>query len=126
MKHQKPNSLLNRLLAITLLLLVFAGAIGFSTVWLRHQISVAANNNKMIEFRLADLQRKVSEVNAQVAVAVGMQSLLTQNANLDLGLMLPSENQGVRIYEDVEVRLARKRNQLLFSSTSRQMELPQP
>jgi hypothetical protein len=123
MTRQEPTSLLNRLLVITVLFLVFAGSIGFATVWLRHQISVAANNNKMIELRLADLQRRVSEVNAQVAVAVSMENLLSKNNDLSLGLMRPLEDQVVRIHEDVEVRLAKKSNQRLFSSTSQLLEL---
>ena len=125
MTRQEPTSLLNRLLVITVLFLVFAGSIGFATVWLRHQISVAANNNKMIELRLADLQRRVSEVNAQVAVAVSMENLLSKNNDLSLGLMRPLEDQVVRIHEDVEVRLAKKSNQRLFSSTSQLLELTQ-
>jgi hypothetical protein len=125
MTRQEPTSLLNRLLVITVLFLVFAGSIGFATVWLRHQISVAANNSKMIELRLADLQRRVSEVNAQVAVAVSMENLLSKNNDLSLGLMRPLEDQVVRIHEDVEVRLAKKSNQRLFSSTSQRLELTQ-
>ncbi len=125
MTRQEPTSLLNRLLVITILFLVFAGSIGFATVWLRHQISVAANNNKMIELRLTDLQRRVSEVNAQVAVAVSMENLLSKNDDLNLGLMRPLEDQVVRIHEDVEMRLAKKSNQRLFSSTSQHLELTQ-
>lgn len=117
MTNRPPTvSTLNRVLVWSFLFLVYAGAIGFGTVWLRHQIALSANENKVIERRVIEIERTLSQVNAELAVALSPDYLIARNLELDLQLFRPSEAQIIRIRDDIEVRLAAKRNQDLFTS----------
>ncbi len=116
MKRRPAHVALNRILFFSFVLLVFAGAIGFGTVWLRHQIAVAANENKVIEQGIVEIERSLSEVDAELAATLSPEFLILRNQELDLRLAPTSESQIVRISDDVEIRLATKRNQGLFSS----------
>ena len=118
MKGRPAHVALNRILFFSFVLLVFAGAIGFGTVWLRHQIAVAANENKVIEQGIVEIERSLSEVDAELAATLSPEFLILRNQELDLRLAPTSESQIVRISDDVEIRLATKRNQGLFSSVN--------
>ena len=120
MTNRRPAvSILNRILLWSFFLLVYAGAIGFGTVWLRHQISLSANENKAIERRILEIERVLSQVNAELAVALSPDYLIARNRELDLRLARPTESQIIRIQDEVEMRLAVKRNEELFSSVDR-------
>ena len=116
MKRRPAHTALNRILLFSFLLLVYAGAIGFGTVWLRHQIGVSANENKVIQHRIVEIERSLSEVDAELAVSLSPEFLIFRNQELNLRLARPSESQIVRIGDDVEILLATKRNQGLLSS----------
>lgn len=118
MNRRPAHTTLNRILLFSFILLVYAGAIGFGTVWLRHQIAVAADENKVIEQRIVEIERSLSEVDAELAACLSPEFLIMRNLELDLRLARPSESQIVRISDDVEIRLVTKRNQTLFSSVS--------
>ena len=109
------TSSLNRLLLATLLLFAFAGSIGLAFVWLRHQISEVARANMQFQARTIEVERRIAEANAQIAAAHNPQVLLRQNVDLRLGLAAPREQQIVRVADEVEVRLAAKRNSELYS-----------
>jgi hypothetical protein len=120
MTNRRPIvSILNRVLLWSFLLLVYAGVIGFGTVWLRHQIAISANENKVIERRIVEIERILSQVNSELAVALSPDYLIGRNRELDLRLARPVETQIVRIRDDVEMRLVIKRNEELFSSVDR-------
>ena len=120
MTNRRPSvSLLNRVLLWSFLLLVYAGAIGFGTVWLRHQIALSANENKVIERRILEIERVLSQVNAELAVALSPDYLITRNRELDLRLARPTEGQIIRVPDEVGMRMAVKRNEELFSSVER-------
>lgn len=107
----------NRLLLATILLLTFAGSIGLATVWLRHQISEVAQDNKQMQQRLVEVQRRTAETNAEIAAALNPEVLLGQNSSLRLGLEMPRDHQIVSVIDPVEVRLASKRNGDRFTTT---------
>ncbi|MBE2213887.1 MAG: hypothetical protein IAE82_08455 [Opitutaceae bacterium] len=113
--HAKARSAGTGALAVmTLMMVGYIGAIAFTTVWLRHRISVAANASRALEVQMAEVQRKIDGVNADIARAESPAQLLAQNNALGLGLVRPGEQQIVRTADDVERRLATKRfNQLL-------------
>jgi hypothetical protein len=118
MKPPPAHGLVNRLIALTLLLLVFAGSLGLGAVWARQGISSAANRNRALEGRLADVERRLDEVNAQVATAVNPDVLLKQNQAMRLGLATPLETQVVRVDISPEIKLLQKRNSEVFSIAS--------
>lgn len=107
----------NRLLLATILLLAFAGSIGLSTVWLRHQISEVAQSNKQMQQRIVEVQRRSAETNAEIAAALNPEVLLGQNTSLRLGLERPRDYQIVSVAEAVELRLATKQNADRFTTT---------
>lgn len=118
MKKAPPQSVLwNRLLIATVMLLMFAGSIGLATVWLRHQVSEVAAANQSAQVRIAELDRRIAEVNAQVAAGLSPDVLLRQNTRLRLGLAAPRDNQIIRVDEEVEIRLAAKRNAELYTTS---------
>ena len=118
MRPPPAHSLVNRLIALTLLLLVFAGSLGLGAVWFRQEISQIANRSRSLEGKLADIERRLDEVNAEVATAVNPKALLEQNEAMRLSLAAPREIQVVRVAESAELRLASKRNNEAFRVTA--------
>ena len=115
MRPPPAHSLVNRLIALTLLLLVFAGSLGLGAVWFRQEISQTANRSRALEGRIADVERRLDEVNASVAAAVNPDTLLRQNEAMRLGLVAPREIQVVRIAESAELALIAKHNREVFT-----------
>jgi hypothetical protein len=114
MNTSTANAFINQLLVYTLVMLVFTGSIGFGTVWLRHEISLAANRNKMLQADLAAVQRQIDQFNAEIAAAKNPDTLIRLNAEMRLGLVPPREEQSEHVAVDVEQRLAARRAQDLF------------
>ena len=114
MKTATANAFINQLLVYTLVMLVFTGSIGFGTVWLRHEISLAANRNKLLQADLADVQRQIDQFTAEIAAAKNPDTLIRLNSEMRLGLVPPREEQSEHVAVDVGQRLAAKRTQDLF------------
>jgi uncharacterized protein HemX len=114
----------NRLLLAVILLLGFAGAIGVGFVWLRHQIAATAENNRQMQQQLVDIQRRTAETNAEIAAVSSPEVLLNRNTSLKLGLEMPRDHQIQPVNDQVEVRLASKRNSDSFSTTFVSAALP--
>ncbi len=118
MKPPPARAHVNRLIALTLLLLVFSGSLGLGAVWVRQEISQTANRSRALVAKVADVERRLDEVNAEIAAAVNPDALLKQNQAMRLGLASPREIQVVRIAESPELRLAAKRNREIFNLAS--------
>ena len=118
MKPPPTHAHVNRLIALTLLLLVFSGSLGLAAVWVRQEISQTANRSRAFVAKVTDVERRLDEINAEVAAAVNPDALLRQNQVMRLGLAMPREIQVVRIAESPELRLAAKRNQEIFNLAS--------
>jgi hypothetical protein len=114
MNTSTANAFINQLLVYTLVMLVFTGSIGFGTVWLRHEISLAANRNKMLQADLAEVQRQIDQFNAEIAAAKNPDTLIRLDSEMRLGLVPPREEQSEHVAVDVGQRLAAKRTQDLF------------
>ncbi len=115
MKPPPAPGLVNRIIALTLLLLVFTGTLGLGAVWMRQEISSTANFSRTLEDRLTGVERRLDEVNAEVAAAVNPDALLRQNKFMNLTLVAPREIQVVRVEGSAELRLAAKRNREVFN-----------
>ena len=59
--------------------------------------------------QLAELQREVNEVSAEIAYALSPEQLIRKNIDFGLNLVRPHEQQVFRVTVDVERRLATKR-----------------
>ena len=89
-------------------MLVFTGSIGFGTVWLRHEISLAANRNKNLQMRLGEVQRHLDQLTAEIAAAESPDALIRFNSARRLGLDLPRPEQIEHVAADPEQELAVK------------------
>jgi len=106
----RPSShaFINQVLVYTLVMLVFTGSIGFGTVWLRHEISLAANRNKNLQMRLGEVQRHLDQLTAEIAAAESPDALIRFNSARRLGLDLPRPEQIEHVAADPEQELAVK------------------
>lgn len=120
MKPPPAHAHINRLIALSLLLLVFSGSLGLGAVWVRQKISATANRSRTLVTKITDVERRLDEVSAEVAAAVNPDALLKQNQMMRLALASPREIQVVRIAESPELRLAAKRNREIFNLASDQ------
>lgn len=116
MNKTDTNAFVNQLLVYTLVMICFSGSIGLGTVWLRHQISVTANNTKQMEQRIAATERRMAELNTQITEEQTITVLNRRNADWHLGLVQPREPQVVRVNESAERRLAARNNAEIFAS----------
>jgi len=117
MKISSTHGLANQLLIYTLILIGGGGSLGLSAVWMRHQISLTANATKVLEARIADVERRVSETTTAIETESDPNVLLQRNAEWHLGLVPPGQAQIVHIGEDPVRRLAAKRNRALLGET---------
>ncbi len=118
MKPPPTPGLVNRVIGLTLLLLVFTGTLGLGAVWMRQEISQTANHSRTLEDKLTGVERRLDEVNAEVAAAVNPDALLRQNKFMHLTLVAPREIQVVRVDGSAELRLAAKHNREVFNLSS--------
>jgi len=114
MNKAAANAFINQVLVYTLVMLVFTGSIGFGTVWLRHEISLAANRNKNLRTHLAEVQRHLDQLTAEIAAAQSPDALIRLDSSMRLGLDMPRQEQIERVAGDVEQQLAARRNPDLF------------
>lgn len=114
MQSPSPHALANKLVALTLTLLIFAGTLGLGAVWVRQEIFQAADRSRALEVRLADVKRRIDEVNAEVAAALNPDALIRRNETMRLGLAMPREVQVERVATAPEIALVAKRNREIF------------
>ncbi len=115
MRPPPPNALVSKLIALTLTFLVFAGTLGLGAVWVRQEIFQTANRSRGLEVKLADIERRLDEVNAEVATALNPDALLRQNKHMRLGLVMPQEVRVARVELSPERMLAARRNREIFN-----------
>ena len=117
MRSGPPNgsrAFVNHFMVYALVAICTSASIGLGTVWMRHQISVAANENKVLEAAVADLDRRIEETDAAIAAEQDPAVLNRRNTDWNLGLVAPVETQVRRISEDPVLRLASLHNRKLF------------
>jgi len=115
MNRHANHAFVNQLLVYTLVMICFSGSVGLGTVWLRYQISVTANRNKQLETRIAEVERHLAETTTEIETEQGPAVLQRRNTEWHLGLVQTKEAQVSRVNEEVDIRLAAKRNEGLFS-----------
>jgi hypothetical protein len=99
-----------------LVMICFSGSLGFGTVWLRHEISLAADRNKQLESQLAEIDRHIDETTSAIAAEQSPAALVRRNTEWRLGLVPPREPQVVRVPDDVEQRLMAKNHAELYAA----------
>jgi hypothetical protein len=91
------------------------GCSGVGLVYLRHQISVTANANRLAEARIAAVERHCAETITAMEGELGPDVLRRRNTEWRLGLQPAVEGQVSDITEDPVMRLAARRNRDLFN-----------
>ena len=115
MNKTSSHAYVNQLLVYTLVMICFSGSIGLGTVWMRHQISLTANATKVLDARIAELDRHLNETKAVLEAEQDPAVLKQRNAEWHLGLVQPNPEQIVRLPGDPGMRLAAKHNRGLFN-----------
>ncbi|MDB6127467.1 MAG: hypothetical protein JWM35_1363 [Verrucomicrobia bacterium] len=115
MNRSSNHAFVNQMLACTLVMICLSGSIGLATVWMRHQISLTANATKVLDARIAEVDRRVNETTAAMEAEQDPAVLKRRNIQWHLGLVQPTQEQIVRIAGDPVMRLAAKRNRALFT-----------
>jgi hypothetical protein len=115
MNKASNHAFVNQLLVYTLVMICFSGSIGLGTVWLRHQISITANATKVLDARIADVERRINETTTVIETEQDPGVLKRRNVELHLGLVPVSQAQVVQIAGDPVMKLAAKRNRGLFT-----------
>jgi hypothetical protein len=113
-KKAGSQAFVNQFLVYALVAISASASVGLGTVWMRHQISVAANANKVLEASIADVERRVEETDAAIAAEQDPAVLNRRNSEWHLGLLPPGETQVRRVSEDPVMRLASIHNRKLF------------
>jgi Tfp pilus assembly protein PilN len=108
------RAFVNQFMVYLLVAICGSATIGLGTVWMRHQISLAANENKVLEAQIADVERHIEETDAAVAAEQDPAVLNQKNAEWHLGLVSTSVTQVHRVPEDPVLRLASVHNRKLF------------
>jgi hypothetical protein len=108
------RAFVNHFMVYALVAICGSASIGLGTVWMRHQISIAANANKVLEASIADFERRIEETDAAIAAEQDPAVLNKRNSDWHLGLVSPEEAQVQRIREDPVLRLASIHNRMLF------------
>lgn len=115
MNRTSNHAFVNQMLVYTLVMICFSGSIGLGTVWMRHQISLSANATKVLDGRIAELERRTNENTALIETEQDTSILKRRNAEWHLGLVAPVATQVVRVQGDPVLQLAAKRNRSLYS-----------
>ena len=118
MKPPPATAYVNRLIALSLALLLFSGTLGLGAVWVRQEISQTANRSRALVAKLADVERRLDDVNTAIATAVNPSVLKEQNLAMRLGLATPKEGQVVRVEGSPELRLLARANRDNFNRAS--------
>ena len=113
----KQNAFISQIVVWSLMLVGIAGTFGVGVVWQRQLIAQTANRIKVLEISLAEVQRRQTELNSELAAAQSLDALTRLNASFGLGLVAIREQQLVRVNTSPEQRLAAKRNAELFAET---------
>ncbi|EDY80615.1 hypothetical protein VDG1235_229 [Verrucomicrobiia bacterium DG1235] len=117
-KTSRRPSILNRVIWLTFALFLFVGMFGLSTVYLRHEAAVLANQNKALYTGISEQKRHIAELGAVIARETTRDRLKSLNHAYSLGLHLPRERQIVHVTEDPMKRLYDKQSDPMLTVSS--------
>lgn len=123
-KTKASRAFATQLVFAALVVLGSGGSLGFAIVDLRHDISVSANNARMIEQRVVETERRIAELGGSIAAEQSPDALAERNQSLALGLVQPAEARVVRVAGSATDRLAAKRQAEIFAAEDGRVILP--
>jgi len=108
------RAFVNQFMVYALVAICGSASIGLGAVWMRHQISLVANENKDLEAAIAKVEHQIEETDAAIASEQDPTVLNRKNTEWRLGLVPPGETQVRRVAEDPVERLFAIQNRKLF------------
>lgn len=108
----------NQLLVGLIVTICCGGSIGLGTVWMRHQISVTARENRDLAAQIARLDRLSDEKKTIIETAQAPDKLRALNTGLGLGLVPMTQIPVEHVTENVVERMARRAHADLFTDTA--------
>jgi hypothetical protein len=123
-KARASRAFATQLIFAALVVLGAGGGLGFAIVDLRHDISVSANNARIVEQRVVETERRISEIGGSIAAEQSPDVLAARNQSLALGLVQPGEAQVVRVAGSATDRLAARRQAEIFATEEGRVVLP--
>jgi hypothetical protein len=110
MKKHTPHAFVNQLLVCLLVSICFGGSVGLGTVWMRHQVSIAADMNRALKNRISKLEEKISALSVEILQEQTPDVLRRRNESMRIGLVEVKDPQIVRVVEDPVALLVARRN----------------
>ncbi len=107
-----------KVVLLSLSLFVFSGSLSLGVVWMRQEIFSTKRRNCELEVQIKKARNQLNEVRSEVSTAISPSTLLKQNTDMKLGLVLPKEIQVQRIAESPELVLIQKRNSYRFTQNT--------
>ena len=114
MKSSDSRAFVHQLVVYSLATIVVGGGMGLGSVWMRHQISLTANTNRILETQIAEVRRHSEEIRTAVAGERDYTVLMRRNEELQLGLVPQRQDQVQAVNVNPMERLAAKRNRDIF------------
>jgi hypothetical protein len=114
MKTAHPRAFVNHLVMYSLGTIVLGGWMGIGSVWMRHQISLTANTNRVLETQITEVRRHSEEVRTAVAEEQDISVLKRRNEEWHLGLVAQTHDQVQEVLVNPMALLAAKRNRDIF------------
>ena len=124
----KNNSraFVNQLMICLLVTICCGGSLGVGIVWIRHQISITANSNRLLAARIREVERQIMETKTLVESAQSPDALRRLNAAFQLGLEPKSDGQVLHVAGDPVHRLVARANRELFTGDRAPVTLTLP
>jgi hypothetical protein len=88
---KNAHAFVNPFLICLLVTIAFGGSVGVGLVWVRHQISVTANENRRLLTQIDEIDRKILETQSLVESAESPALMRKLNDEMHLGLVLMSD-----------------------------------
>jgi len=114
---KNSSAFVNQLVVWFLVTIFCSGSVGLGTVWMRQQISITANNNRRLEAAIKDLNRRIEEANAFIAVEQSREALERRNVEFALGLVPVSDTQVMHVSDNTVARMLTRTNRALHADT---------
>ena len=83
MKTSDSRAFVHQLVVYSLATIVVGGGMGLGSVWMRHQISLTANTNRILESQIAEVRRHSEEIRTAVAEASRRRGLVITGEDIN-------------------------------------------
>ena len=98
---KKAQAFVNQLLVCLLVTMTFGGTIGLGMVWMRHQISVTAKANRVLDAAIGEINQRSDDIEAVIRSEQRPELLRRLNLEMRLGLVPMNEVRVTLVTDNV-------------------------